>query len=373
MKIKIFGVERWMNTYENDAVYNLAETDAKPFTLEELLSMGDKTSVLEELLKVKISYNPTTGSEKLRKVISDFYDNTSPENVLVTTGAIEADFLVTNSIVEPGDTVIVQFPAYQALYSTAEARGANVKYWKMNIDDNYEPDIEKLKDLIDEKTKLVVLNIPHNPTGAVISEQQLKTILSWAEEKGFWVLCDEVYHDFAIYKGIIPPYGRSLSQKAISVGSMSKSYGLSGLRLGWIVGPVELVNKCWSWKDYTSISNSPINDFLAAFALTNVDNVMKRNLEIAGKNLEILMDWFEGHYRWFDYVKPKAGVLTFPRLKNIPLSTEDMCKKLFHEEKLLIVPGECFEMPGYLRIGYGNDTEMFKKGLSIFSDFLKNL
>ena len=144
----------------------------------------------------------------MREVIAGFYRDTQPENILITTGAIEAD-LVTNVLVKPGDTVIVQFPAYQALYSTAEARGARVKYWKMDIDKGYEPDIDELKSLIDEKTRFIVLNIPHNPTGAVISESQLKTILSWAEE-GFLVLCDEVYHDFALYPNIIPAHGRSL-------------------------------------------------------------------------------------------------------------------------------------------------------------------
>ena len=372
MEIKTFAVERWMNTYENDAVYNLAETDAKPFTLDELLSLGNKDELIEELLKLKLGYNPTTGRQELREVIAGFYRDTQPENILITTGAIEADFLVTNVLVKPGDTVIVQFPAYQALYSTAEARGARVKYWKMDIDKGYEPDIDELKSLIDEKTRFIVLNIPHNPTGAVISESQLKTILSWAEEGDFWVLCDEVYHDFALYPNIIPAHGRSLSKRAISVGSMSKAYGLSGLRLGWIAGPKELVNACWGWKDYTSISNSPINDFLATFALTNVDKVMERNLSLARANLDIFLKWLEEHKDFFEYVEPKAGVLLFPRLKNIDITTEELCKRLYEKHKLLMLPGECFEMPGFLRIGFGNDSDMFKTGLSIFSAFLKS-
>jgi aspartate/methionine/tyrosine aminotransferase len=371
MNIKTFYVERWMNTYELGAIYNLAETDVKPFTLDELLSLsGNKNELVEEFLQVKLSYNPTTGSQELKQIVSELYTDTYPENILITTGAIEAIFLVMNALVEAGDTVIVQFPAYQALYSTAEARGAQVKYWRMNIEKEYEPDLDELKSLIDKKTKLLVLNIPHNPTGAVISQQQLKTVISWAEEYGFWILCDEVYHDLALKPGIIPPYGRSLSKKAISVGSMSKAYGLPGLRLGWIAGPKDLTNKCWCLKDYTSISNSPINDFLAAFALKNVDKVMKRNLNIARENLEILLKWFEKHENKFDYVVPKAGVLTFPRLKNLPLTTEELCKKLYEEHRLLMVPGECFEIPGYLRIGFGNDTEMFKKGLEIFSQIL---
>ena len=139
MDMKTFAVERWMNTYENDAVYNLAETDAKPFTLSELLSLGNKDDLIEELMKIKLGYNPTTGRQELREVIAGFYKDTARKNILVTTGAIEADFLVTNTLVKPGDTVIVHFPAYQALYSTAEARGARVKYWYMKIDKGMNP------------------------------------------------------------------------------------------------------------------------------------------------------------------------------------------------------------------------------------------
>jgi len=204
----------------------------------------------------------------------------------------------------------------------------------------------------------------------VISETQLKTILKWAEEQDFYVLCDEVYHELALTKGIIPPYGRNLSKKAISVGSMSKAYGLSGLRLGWIAGPEDLIQKSWGWKDYTSISNTPLSDFLAAFALVNREKVMQRNLAIARKNRKTLLEWFKQHEYFFDYILPEVGVLCFPRLRNIPISTEELCKKIFNEKKLLLVPGECFDMPGHLRIGFGGDSNKFEICLSILSDYL---
>jgi len=372
MDIKTFKVERWINTYENDADYEIAETDAKPFTIKELLSLGDFEDLKKQLLNLKLGYNPTTGSKELREAVASLYGNAELENVLITTGAIEADYLVANSLVNPGDTVIVQFPAYQALYSTAEARGANVKYWKMKLESGFEPDIDELLELIDENTKLIVLNIPHNPTGAVISETQLKTILGWAEEQDFYVLCDEVYHELKLNKGIVPSYGRSLSKRAISVGSMSKAYGLSGLRLGWIVGPEDSIKKCWAYKDYTSISNTPLSDFLATFALINQQKVMKRNLAIARKNFKTLLKWFKQHENFFEYTIPKAGLLCFPKIKNIPLTSEELCKKVFYEKKLLIVPGECFDMPGHLRIGFGGDSKNFETGLVILSDYIKS-
>ncbi len=366
-------MERWLNTYESMAKYEMAETDIKPFTLRELLELGDFGELKEKLFDMRLGYNnPTKGSEMLRNLVASLYgNNTSADNVLMTTGAIEADFLVANVLVSPGDTIVVQFPAYQALYSTAEARGAKVKYWKMKFEDGFEPDITELEKLIDGKTKMVVLNIPNNPTGAIVNEEQLRIILRWAEERDFYVLCDEVYHELELEEGVVPPYGRSLSNRAISVGSMSKAYGLSGVRIGWVVAPEELIERMWAWKDYTSISNSPLGDFLATIALDNKEKVMKRSMEIAHRNLEILVDWFEENAKFFEYMMPKAGVLCFPKVRNLPVTTEELCRGVFESRGLLLVPGETFDMAGHLRIGFGGDTDRFKTALGILSEYIR--
>ena len=372
MHIDTFKVEDWLSAYENDAEYEMAEVDIKPFKLKELLSIGDFADIEEKLLNIKLGYNPTTGSEILKKILASMYENnTIPEDILVTTGAIEAEFLISNALINQGDTVIVQFPAYQALYSTAKALGAKIKYWKMNFEDGFKPDINELKRLVDKNTKLIALNIPHNPTGAIITKDQLNTILGWAEEQDFYVLCDEVYHELELTKGLIPPYGRSLSKKAISVGSMSKIYGLSGLRIGWLASKKEVVQDCFKWRSYTSISNSPLSDFLAVFSLMNREKIMQRNLTIAKRNLEVLIKWFNQHANYFDCVIPKVGLLCFPKLKNIPVSSVQLSRDIFNEKKLLLVPGEAFDMPGHLRIGFGGDSNNFDTCLSILSNYLK--
>jgi len=372
MKIKYFQVERWLDTYETRAQYELAETDAKPFTIEELNQLNPQDNLLKKLTKMKIGYNPTTGSDALRNKIANLYgSDTTSKNILVTTGAIEADFLLSNVLVNKGDKVIALWPAYQALYSTAEACGAQLKFWKLSDEENFQPDLETLSKIIDNKTRLIVLNIPNNPTGAVINEQQLKTILQWAEKYNFYVLCDEVYHELIFQPGIVPPYARSLSKRAISVGSMSKAYGLSGVRLGWIAGPESIIEQCWSYKDYTSISNSPISDYLAQFALANFKRISERNHNIIVKNRETLKQWFEEHKKYFHYYLPEAGVLCFPKLRNIPISSKQLALDLFNQKSLLVVPGECFDMPNHLRIGFGGDTEKLEKSLSVFSAYLK--
>ena len=372
MKIKPFQVERWLNLYENMAKYELAETDAKAFTLEELSQLDDKENLVQNLLKMKLGYAPTSGSEALKTLIADLYgSNTSSKNILVTTGAIEADFLLSNVLVNKDDKVIVLWPAYQALYSTAEACGARIEFWKLSPETNFQPDLEKLSTIIDKKTRLLILNIPNNPTGAVINEKQLKIILQWAEQYDFYVLCDEVYHELIFQPGIVPPYARRLSERAISVGSMSKAYGLSGLRVGWIAGPEEIIDQCWQYKDYTSISNSPISDYLAKFALTHFDQISERNHRIITKNRETLQEWFKENKKYFHYYLPDAGVLCFPKLKNIPVSSQQLALDLFNKKSLLVVPGECFDMPGYLRIGFGGNTRKLRNSLSVFSAYLR--
>ena len=365
-----FLVERWLNTHEQVARYNLAETDAQPFTVQELLQIAHTSA--QELLDKSISYNPTLGSDPLRELIASFYPNHSADNVLVTTGAMEADFLLANVLVNPGDTVIVQYPAYQALYSIAEARGANVKFWQLARDEGFKPNLNKLEQLIDANTKLVVLNIPHNPTGAVLNESDLRTILIWAEQKGFWVLCDEVYHDLAATDKI-PPYACTLSPKAISVGSMSKAYGLSGLRLGWFVGPASLVEKAWQWKDYTTISISPISDYLAQLALSNKKQIIARNIAIANRNWGLLANWLKKWSRLFAYVPPEAGILVFPWLKQPGLSGTDFCQGAFDEEGVLLVPGEAFGQAGHFRLGFGADCETFSTGLAQLDRYCSRL
>lgn len=371
--IQDFKVERWIDTYEDDARYNLAETDAEPFTLEELLSLGDREKLISELLKMRITYNPTMGSPRLREVIAARYNRTAAANVLVTGGAVEANFLLANVLIDPGDTVIIQSPAYQALYSVAEARGAKVKHWQMSLAAGYRPDLAELAALIDAGTKAVIINIPHNPTGAVISQDDLETIIGWAEEKDFWVICDEVYHDLALEEGIIPMPARSLSEKTISIGSMSKSFGLSGLRLGWVAAPEDIVYRCWCWKDYTSISNSPLSDYLAAFALEHKEQIMGRNIPLARQNLTRLLEWYRRSDGIIEYAVPRAGVLSFPRLHGLPFSTEEFCRRIYRDEGVLLVPGECFDRPGYLRIGFGTAPAKFNQGLDLLAGYLQKV
>jgi aspartate/methionine/tyrosine aminotransferase len=370
LKVDRFLVERFIGAYEHDVELNLAETCVNPFTLGEFLKLVGKENFFEELKETQLTYGFVDGFPNLREGIAKLYKNKKPENILTAGGAIGANFLVFYTLVEPGDTVISIFPAYQQLYSVAKSFGANVKLLKLREENNWLPDINELSELIDNKTKLIVLINPHNPTGSLINEKLLKEICTIAEDAGAYVLCDEAYRGLYINPDDYVPSIVDLSSKAIATGSFSKAFSLTGLRLGWIAASEEIIEECKLRKDYTAISNGLIDEALAALAVKNVDKIYKRNLQIIRTNYKILYQWIENE-PLISWVPPKAGSIAFPRY-NLKMPSETLCIRLIKEKGTLLVPGSCFGMEGYLRISYGCKTETLKEGLLRFKDFLNS-
>jgi aspartate/methionine/tyrosine aminotransferase len=370
LKVDRFLVERFIGAYEHDVELNLAETCVNPFTLGEFLKLVGKENFFEELKETQLTYGFVDGFPDLREGIAKLYKNKKPENILTAGGAIGANFLVFYTLVEPGDTVISIFPAYQQLYSVAKSFGANVKLLKLREENNWLPNINELSELIDNKTKLIVLINPHNPTGSLINEKLLKEICTIAEDAGAYVLCDEAYRGLYINPDDYVPSIVDLSSKAIATGSFSKAFSLTGLRLGWIAASEEIIEECKLRKDYTAISNGLIDEALAALAVKNVDKIYKRNLQIIRTNYKILYQWIENE-PLISWVPPKAGSIAFPRY-SLKMPSETLCIRLIKEKGTLLVPGSCFGMEGYLRISYGCKTETLKEGLLRFKDFLNS-
>jgi len=368
MKVDTFLVERFMDAYENNVELNLAETCVDPFTLGEFLSLTGREAFFEELKGVQLTYGSIEGSLDLRRGLANLYETLTPENILVAGGAIGANFLVFYTLVEPQDTVISIFPAYQQLYSVAKSLGANVKLLSLSEDDKWLPDVDRLAGLIDDRTRLIVINNPHNPTGSLIDAGLLKKICAIAEEAGAYVLCDESYRGLYINQNDSAPSAADLSENAIATGSFSKAFSLTGLRLGWIAGSQQIIEECRRHRDYTTISNGLIDDALAALAMKHVDRIYARNLKIIRANHQILSRFIEDE-PLISWVPSRAGSTAFLRY-NLELSSEELCVRLIKEKGTFLVPGSCFEMEGYLRIGYGCKTEILEKGLSRFKDFL---
>jgi aspartate/methionine/tyrosine aminotransferase len=335
--------------------------------MAEHYGMTDIRRQMEELV---LTYDETPGTRELRTSLARLYDVEADE-ILVTNGAIEANYLLFQTLVSPGDVVVVMFPAYQQLYEVAGALGAEVRRWELRFEEKFRPNLEALRDLIDERTQLIVINTPHNPTGAALTGEELRQILKWADEVGAYVLSDETYQGIQLYEGQTwAPPARTLSSLGISVGTLSKSLGLAGLRIGWIAATPELIEECWAYRDYSSISCSRLSDFLAVCALSLRSRLIERAVGIARHNLGVLRDFMADHTEHFDFVPPQAGLLTFPRLKQSSDSRQ-FCRELSTKKGVLLVPGWAFEVESFLRIGFGEDPELFQTGLQLLSEYVR--
>lgn len=368
MKVDPFLVEQFMNAYEHRVELNMAETSVDPFTLNEFLTLIGKADFFEQLKELKLNYGFIEGSPDLREGLANLYDHMKPDNILAAGGAIGANFLVFYSLVEPGDTVISIFPAYQQLYSVAKSFGAKVKLLRLREDNKWLPSINELSELVDGKTKLIVINNPHNPTGSLVDTDLLQRICALTENSDAYLLCDESYRGLYIDPDDFVPSAVDLSDRAIVTGSFSKSFSLTGLRLGWIAARKEIIKECLLHRDYTTISNGVIADALASLALKHADQIFERNLKIIRTNQPILSEWVEDE-PLIDWIPPKAGSSAFLRYKmNTP--SKDLCLRLIQDKGVFLVPSYCFEMEGFVRIGYGCKTEILEAGLSRFKDFL---
>ncbi|AHK47443.1 putative aspartate aminotransferase (plasmid) [Ensifer adhaerens OV14] len=370
MKIRNFGVEIWMNEYETKCELNLAETCVESLTVAELLDMAGIDDIAQQLLPLKLTYGAIEGSVRLRTLVAGLYEDQKVENVVTTHGAIGANALVHQTLVEAGDRVISVLPTYQQHYSIPESIGADIQILKLTEMTGFLPDLEELKRLATPGTKLIAINNPNNPTGSLMNRAYLERIVEIARACGAWILCDEVYRgtdqqgDDGMTASIADLY-----ERGISTGSMSKTYSLAGLRLGWIVAPAELIRAVSIHRDYNTISVGMLDDHFAAIALENKDKILERSHRITRTNLAILSEWVDGE-PLISWVKPKSGTTALLKF-DLPISSREFCIRLLEETGVMLTPGSAMDMEGYLRIGYTNPEADLRKGLQRISRFLK--
>jgi len=371
MIIKPFKVEQWMNEFEDDAIYNIGETCVHSITLKELLELSgeDQQEFMVRVMDKRLTYGHISGSPEFKEGICRLYENLKPGNILTTHGAIGANHLALYSIVEPGDRVISVLPTYQQLYSIPESFGAEVKLLKLRPENGFLPDLEELKGMVNSSTKVICINNPNNPTGALIPEETLRAIAEIAKSAGAYVLCDEVYRGLSkegYSKSIVDIY-----EKGISTGSMSKVFSLAGLRLGWIAASEEIIAKCFEHRDYNTISCGMLDEIYAGLALKHADKLLERNKAMVERNLEILDRWVSNEPH-ISYVKPKAGTTALLYF-DADMSSREFCVLLMKRYGVLLTPGSCFELEKCARIGYACSTEILEQGLEKLSEFMKGL
>lgn len=392
VNITDFAVESWMDAYETKCKYNVAETCCASISIDQLRELSEqKDKEVFDTSKI-LNYGVIRGSEELRNNLARLYSAKvttplSPDNILTTPGAIQANYLTAYSLVGPGDHVICHYPTYQSLYEVPKQMGAEVDLWKARPENNWVPTIDDLKALIKPNTKLIVINNPNNPTGAILGKSFLQELVDIASEKNIIILGDEVYrplfHSISPLDKEFPPSLLSMGYKNVVVtGSMSKAYSLAGIRIGWIASrSSEIIETIASARHYTTISVSHFDEQIAAYALhpSTVHNLLARNIQLAKTNLALLEKFVLKNEDECEWVKPVAGTTAFIKFhrEGKPVDSVDFCKKLLEKTGVMFVPGsQSFgeEWKGYVRVGFVNQTDIVKAGLDEASKFVrKNL
>ncbi len=373
MKIKPFKVEEWMNTYETGARYNIAETCVDSVSLNELFELTgeDKGAFWEKFSGQRLTYGCIEGNPSFKEGICKLYRTLKPDEIVPTHGAAGANHHVFYSLIEPGDRIVSIMPTYQQLYSIPDSFGAEVSMLHLKAENGYLPDLEELRALAVPGTKMICINNPNNPTGALMSRELLLQIVEIARGVDAYVLCDEVYRHLTQEdewcESIVDLY-----EKGISVSSMSKVFSLAGLRLGWIATHDRgVIEACLSHRDYNLISCGLFDEQLAALALRHSDQLLARNRSIVRENLAILNRWVlsEPHVR---YHKPQAGTTALV-FYDYDIPSYTFCKRMYEEAGAFVTPGDCFEEPHSMRVGYACDARELKDGLAAMSAFFRKL
>ncbi|MCO5091859.1 aminotransferase [Bosea sp. (in: a-proteobacteria)] len=369
MDIKPFAVEIWMNEFETTCAFNLAETCVESLTIAELLALAGRNDTdLSELLALKLTYGAIEGSDRLRDAVAALYRRQARANIVVTHGTIGANSLVHQALVSRGDRVVSVIPTYQQHYSIPESIGAEVRHLRLREENGFLPDLAALRALATPGTRLIAINNPNNPTGALMDEAMLREVAAIARDAGAWLLCDEVYRGTDQTGSGLTASVADLYEKGISTAGMSKAFSLAGLRLGWVAAPAEVIEAVMHHRDYNTISVGMIDDHFAALALENADKILARSQAITRGNLAILSAWVENEPS-ISWVRPRSGTTALLKY-DLDMSSRDFCVALLQETGVMFTPGSAMEMEGYVRIGYANAPEVLKAGLERVSAFL---
>ncbi|AQS59407.1 aminotransferase class I/II-fold pyridoxal phosphate-dependent enzyme [Desulforamulus ferrireducens] len=353
MKLQDFKLERYFAKYEFNAPYLLCCSDCESFTVKEILELGGSAAA-DDFANLWLGYTEAQGHPELRRVIANLYRTVSEHNVLVCSGAEEAIFIFMNTALNRGNHVIVQYPCYQSLHEIARSIGCEITHWEMNEENNWQPDLDFLKSKIKDNTRAIIINSPHNPTGFSFSQDAFNQIVHLAREKNILLFSDEVYRGLEYDQSDQLPAACDIYENAVSLGVMSKTYGLAGLRIGWIATHNQAIyQQMASFKDYTSICNSAPSEFLATLALRHHEQLAERNLGIIKKNLQLLDHFFSKYEHLFNWQKPKAGPIAFPSIK-WDGHVEDFCHDLVTKQGVLLLPGNYYDFgERNFRIGFG--------------------
>ena len=368
MRIRDFKLERYFAKHEFNSPYLLCCSDCESLTIQELFQLAPEAK--QDLLDLNLCYTESLGHPALRREISKLYDDVTPDQVLVFSGAEEAIFAFMNVFLEDGDHAAVQFPAYQSLFEIADSLRATVSRIELKFEDSWEFSLKRLEREITYRTKLLVINFPHNPTGSFPDLETYQQISRLAQDKGIFIFSDEVYKFLELGDRAPLPSMVDINPASASLNVMSKSFGLAGLRIGWLVcKDSELLARVAAFKDYTTICNSGPSEILAIHALRKKVKLINRNKKIIAENLRLLEEFMDDFAHKFMWVKPEAGPITLIKYLGREGASE-FCQRLLEEKGVLLLPSSLYEIEDkFFRIGYGRKD--FALGLEKLREFVQ--
>lgn len=360
MKIEPFEMERMQSTWENLVEYDMSESGIRAVTLAELVKMGFD---LDGVMDMPLGYSQSNGTVALREELAKIYPGATVDHIEVTNGTSEANYMICLATLQRGDEVALEIPNYMQLWGIPRSLGAEIKTFSLDPQSRWEPDWEEFERAVTERTRLVYISHPNNPSGSVLSESAMHRIVERCEKTGAYLLADEVYIGAEREREETPSFW-GMSDRVIVTSGLSKAYGIPGIRIGWIVGPEELVKDCWSQHDYITIGPNKLSDIMTRTAVKpeNRRRLYARTRRILQHNFPIMRDWIESFGDFFTFHPPDAGAFCFLKYRS-GISSTEVCRRILENQNTLIVPGIHLGMEGYLRIWIGAQPEFMRNGL----------
>jgi capreomycidine synthase len=366
MEIAPALLERWMRQYYFETEIDIGSSGVESFSMSDLRRLLDLSQ--DDLDRVTFDDSWTLGGPGLREAIGARWANHDLNRVMATHGSSEGIFLAMNALLRPGDEVVSVSPGYQQLSAIAESIGCNLKYWNLNFEQRFVPDLELLKSLITPQTRMLVVNFPNNPTGVSLTPTEQKKLVDIVADVGSYLVWDGAFAEMTYDQQPLPDPG-TWYDRTITLGTLSKGYGLPGLRVGWCLASPNILERFAHLRDYITLHLSPLVELIAERAIRKAHILLRIRMEQAGANLDSLAAWVESHREFVDWVKPSGGVCAFLRTLGVG-DVEALCHRLAREHRVLLVPGRSFGQPNFVRLGFGGPTPKFKEGLARLSNLL---
>jgi len=358
MKIEPFQMERMQSTWENVVEMDMSESGVRPVSLREL---GDMGLDIDAILNTPLGYSQSNGTIPLRETLAVVYPGATADHIEVTNGTSEANYLLALALLREGDEVAFQVPNYMQYWGVPRSLGARVNTFRLRIEQGWETDWGEFERAVNERTRLVYLSNPNNPSGSVLSAEAMRRIVDRCERVGAYLIADEVYQGAEIHCERTPSFW-GMSDRVIVTSGLSKAYGIPGVRIGWIVGPTEVVRECWTQHDYLTIGPNKISDMVARVAVANREKLYARTRAILQQNLPVMSEWAASLGGFLEFRAPQAGALCLMRYHS-EIASYDLCERIRVNQSVLIVPGAHLGLEGFIRVWLGGKPEFLKEGL----------